>query len=112
MTARLTRRQRSILVQLRTGHVPLKAYLYRMFKVDDPICEKCEEGPETVGHFLKGCSGYRRERRVLRASLGGRQVEEDILGAGKHLPAVLRFIEETGRFADSHGSVAMMNEER
>ena len=37
----LPRHQASLLIQLRTGHVPLRAYLYRIQKEDSPVCEYC-----------------------------------------------------------------------
>ncbi|KAF8182275.1 hypothetical protein BJ912DRAFT_978400, partial [Pholiota molesta] len=89
------------------GACSTSAYLYCMHVADDPVCEKSGEAPETVRHYLMECAGYHKERTVLQASLGGvRRVDEDVLGDKKHLSAVLRFIEDTGRFVDSHGSLA------
>jgi len=70
MSAKLSRRQASILIQLRTGHVPLQAYLHRFKLSDTPKCPTCGEEPETVTHYLKHCQTYEQQRRRLRRTLG------------------------------------------
>jgi hypothetical protein len=52
----------SLVVQLRTGHVPLNAYLFRINKSDTDICPSCRDAPETVHHFLFDCVSYGQER--------------------------------------------------
>ncbi|KAI0055114.1 hypothetical protein BV25DRAFT_1764572, partial [Artomyces pyxidatus] len=53
--AQLPRRQASLLIQLRTGHVPLRRHLFTIGKVDSPTCPACGEHPESVFHFLMAC---------------------------------------------------------
>ena len=65
MSAKLTRRQASILIQLRTGHVPLQAYLHCFKLSDTSECPTCRNEPETVTHFLKYCRTYEQQRRRL-----------------------------------------------
>jgi ribonuclease HI len=45
----------SILLQLRTGHAPLRKHLHRIGKVDSPLCPYCQLEDETVLHFLVKC---------------------------------------------------------
>ncbi|KLO10469.1 hypothetical protein SCHPADRAFT_794770, partial [Schizopora paradoxa] len=53
--AKLTRRQHSILVQLRTGHIGLNGHLFRIGKSISSDCPHCEGVTETVAHFLMAC---------------------------------------------------------
>lgn len=55
MLANLPCKHASLLVQLRTGHCLLGAYLYRIKKAETPICTACNDAPETVRHFLLDC---------------------------------------------------------
>ncbi|KAJ4477303.1 hypothetical protein J3R30DRAFT_3484401 [Lentinula aciculospora] len=97
------RKQTSILFQLRTGHVSLKAHLHRLRKVDSPECPHCERlgrnERETVKHYILECPAYRRERFRLRQKLG-RQARsiQHILSNGKAIPHLLRYIGGTERF--------------
>jgi ribonuclease HI/endonuclease/exonuclease/phosphatase family metal-dependent hydrolase len=52
----------SLVVQLRTGHVPLNSYLFRISKSDTDTCPSCQDAPETVHHYLFDCVSYGRER--------------------------------------------------
>ena len=106
ITMKLTRRQASILVQLRTGHAPLQAYLHRFKLVESPMCPSCGEEPETVTHFLIYCESHHEHRRRLRWTLGRDQsLELGILGDVKRIRALMRFIDETERFKESHGNL-------
>jgi len=62
ISVKLSRRQVSILIQLRTGHVPLQAYLHCFKLSDTPECPTCGEEPETVTHYLKHCQSYKGQR--------------------------------------------------
>ena len=93
MTAKMTRRQRSILIQLRTGHIPLQAHLHRIGKAESPICQQCYREPETVSHYLQRCQAYRAQRRVLMESTGERHdISWDILGRTQTIQQVLRYV--------------------
>ncbi|KAF9515817.1 hypothetical protein BS47DRAFT_1282621, partial [Hydnum rufescens UP504] len=59
--AALRRGECSIIVQLRTGHVALRAYLNRFGHSDSPNCLLCNE-PETVEHFLVTCQRFRAQQ--------------------------------------------------
>lgn len=61
----LNRAQSSILVQIRTGHILLNAYLHRINKSRTSKCPKCwerqggERATQTVEHYLFECYVYR-----------------------------------------------------
>ena len=57
IAAKLTRQQASILMQLRSGHIPLQAYLHRFNLADSPICPSCGNEPETDTLYLF-CAWY------------------------------------------------------
>ena len=50
----LPRRATSILIELRTGHVSLNAFLKKIKASDSALCKKCRQ-PETVVHYFKYC---------------------------------------------------------
>lgn len=71
----LERRHGSIsfrVTQLLTGHGSFGTYLYRIGKVDTPMCEHCdnEEAEDSAEHTLEECSAWSEERAILRNSLG------------------------------------------
>ena len=55
----LSRNQASILIQLRTGHIPLNVVLHRIKRSDTPDCPHCKSGiRETIHHLLLTCPAY------------------------------------------------------
>ena len=50
-----------IIMQLRSGHMPLNAYLHRVSKLDQPSCAQCKTGEETVYHYLFDCGAWKHE---------------------------------------------------
>ena len=86
------------IARLRTGYCSLNKYLHRMNIIDDPTCA-CEDGPETVSHFLCKCQIYDKEREKLRLKVGMQGMNKEILlGDINIIPHTLEFIESTGRF--------------
>jgi hypothetical protein len=73
---KLTRSQSSLIMQLRTGHIPLNFYLRRIGKIDSDKCIKCGntpgavQVPETINHFLFDCQSYDEARLDLIAKIG------------------------------------------
>ena len=65
LTRCISRNHASVLFQLRSGHVPLNAYLHRIKKVDSPICQSCNQHRETVLHFLLHCEAHTAIRQVM-----------------------------------------------
>ena len=112
ITAKLTRQQASVLIQLRTGHVPLQAYLHCFKLVETPVCPTCGDEPEMVTHYLMYCSTYDTQRRRLRQTLGRDQsLGLEILGDERRLRALLGYINDSGHFKESHGDLQPMEEE-
>ena len=58
----------SLMVQMRTGKIGLKKFLYErnIPDIDDTECA-CGEGEETVRHVLTECSQFRELRRTMWA---------------------------------------------
>jgi ribonuclease HI len=51
-----SRSKSSIILQMRTGHIPLNKYLYRIGKAQSLLCRACDRSQdETVFHFLVEC---------------------------------------------------------
>jgi len=61
--------QVSLLIQMRTGHIPLQAYLHRIGKVDTPTCLKCHNVDETVHNYLTACTAFITQRRHMESRL-------------------------------------------
>lgn len=63
----LLRAQSSLLIQIRSSHIPLNAHLYRLPCVDMDKCQACITHPgialakETIPHFLFDCPAYQNE---------------------------------------------------
>ena len=66
--------------------------------VDDPNCE-CEEGHETVEHYLLKCALYEKERDWMRKEVGieGMRMSK-LLGDPKLIKHIIQFIVDTKRF--------------
>ncbi|KAF5372349.1 hypothetical protein D9615_009262 [Tricholomella constricta] len=109
-TEGLTRRQYSLIVQLRTGHAPLNKHLYRLTVVDSPKCQHCPDDEETLRHFLYQCSNYRHARTDMTAKLGRDAYAADTLyGTKKGIKALLQYIADTERLKDTFGDVTPYN---
>ena len=63
ISAMLSHSQFSLVTQIRTGHLPLMKFLYRIKRADSPNCLNCTSPPakETVHHFLFECPTYTNE---------------------------------------------------
>jgi hypothetical protein len=59
------------MVQARTEHCGLNAFLFREKLADSPTCE-CGRGDETVLHVLLPCNLYAEARKELREAAGDR----------------------------------------
>ncbi|CAG8577605.1 9895_t:CDS:2, partial [Acaulospora colombiana] len=99
LTRNLSRTETSILIQLRTNHLPLNAHLHRIKKIEHPFCRYCQgETIEDVNHFLFVCPQYTTARLDLRRKLG-RQVQhlKTLLAAPKAIKHTLEYIRQTKR---------------
>jgi hypothetical protein len=90
LTAELPRKKASLLFQLRSGHIPLRAHLHRITQADSPNCGQCNGSRETVHHFLMMCPKYAEARRTM-ATEGGRSMLQmsKLLNSAKLLPHLL-----------------------
>lgn len=60
----LSKRQASVLAQLRTGMTPLNGYLQRITAVESDLCE-CGEAIESREHFVFRCTRWSEQRKML-----------------------------------------------
>jgi hypothetical protein len=65
----LSKRQASILAQLRTGVTPLNGYLYNIKAVETNLCG-CGEAVESREHFILHCARWSEQRKVLGVYTG------------------------------------------
>jgi ribonuclease HI/exonuclease III len=105
----LTRNQASLIMQIRTGHIPLNFFLRRIGKLDSDKCLKCEANPnnvqvaETVNHYLFECQEYGDARRNLVAKIGrSRFTIPKMMKNTNHMKALVTFINRTGRFKEDN----------
>ncbi|GAA5976985.1 hypothetical protein JCM10908_005702 [Rhodotorula pacifica] len=93
----LTRRQSTLLSQLRTGVCNLGAYRSK-FEPEKLLCE-CGK-VKTQEHFFISCPIYATQRDALYATLRVSipPTVASLLGDPQATPAVLRFVADSGRF--------------
>ena len=89
----------SLLIQIRTRHVPLQAHLCRISKVESPMCLKCHKVDEMVSHYLTACAAFatqrgHMERHLQRATKSVRT----LLMNPKAFPCLFRYIHDMRRF--------------
>jgi len=102
---KLSRAHASILMQVRSGHLPLNTYLYRVKKSELNQCEACkinpedESPPETIKHFLYDCEAYTPQRSTLIRAIGATNLPlKEIMSETKYMKELARYIVKTGRF--------------
>jgi len=96
---RLPREQATMLIQLRTGHIPLRKHLHRIGRISSPMCPTCPSQRETVHHLLMTCPAYTEERRQLESSIGrSSKSMKTLLTNPKTFPHLFRYISTTRRF--------------
>ena len=107
LTQDLERRQASLLIQLRTGHIGLNQHLFRIRKAETPTCPHCRGiTVETVKHFLLVCPKYAHERHQLRHQL--RRKADSLpflLSSPAAIKPLLKFVNSTGRFHSTFGNL-------
>lgn len=105
---RLSKKQASILAQLRTGITPLNGYLHMIKATETDLCD-CGEATESREHFVFQCAKWSEQRHILRAWTGDNNLSR--LLAGKSITdredwkpdmdamrAVIHFVLATKRF--------------
>ncbi|KZT28198.1 hypothetical protein NEOLEDRAFT_1045762, partial [Neolentinus lepideus HHB14362 ss-1] len=98
----LRRPQASLIMQLRSGHVPLNAYLNRIGATTSQYCDHCPGIPEDVHHFVLQCSKYDQQRFNLRLKLGRTASDLSAL-LTTEVKSLLTYVHQTRRFATTHG---------
>jgi hypothetical protein len=93
------RAEASKIFQLRSGHIPLNAYLHRFKLKDSAQCPACGAPRETRQHFLMECPAYAHERWKLKPKKGRSELKyADIVGNGEKVVALAHYIMDTKRF--------------
>ena len=109
----LLRKLASILTQLRTGHAPLAKHLHRIGKSDSLICPVCQQGEESVQHFILHCPAHQEARQRLCTTTGRRDVNiTKLLTTPRALHALFKFVAKTGRFHNTFGDLPTLAEEQ
>jgi ribonuclease HI len=107
---KLSRAHSSLMIQVRSGHLPLNSYLHRIGKAETKRCQECnnEEGEdpptETVTHFLYDCNAFLAQRTILLKRVGAANAAlKDIMMRTKSMTALAQYIVSTGRFKTDRG---------
>ncbi|KAG2073157.1 hypothetical protein BDR04DRAFT_1011386, partial [Suillus decipiens] len=58
ITEELPCRHSTLLLQLRTGHMPLNKHLHCISKAPSPTCKACNQKNKSVYHFILECPVY------------------------------------------------------
>ena len=121
LSERLSRSQASLMMQLRTGHIPLNFYLHRIKKSATRRCESCWgiarlEITETVIHFLFECQAYAAERYDMDRALGRQSRDfQGIMSSLEGVKELLKYVGRTARFkktlGDALGDVSHLGSE-
>lgn len=96
----LQREKATLLFRLSTGHIQLRHHLHRIQAVESPLCDRCNDAPQTVAHLLLRCPSLASERFFYLESHG-----LDLLGlnylffASDALPYLSDFIRATNIFS-------------
>ena len=101
----LTRKQSSLILQIRSGHFPLNPYLHKINKIDSNTCQACydEEDDyspaETINHFIFDCTAHNVAREELIEQIGMAHFNLlDIMADTDRMKALTTFINRSGRF--------------
>ena len=62
--------------KLRSGHIKLNNYLFRIGKSDTPFCIHCNEIVESVNHFMMLCPHYELMRNRLKDEIESLNIRE------------------------------------
>ena len=99
------RRSNSLITQIRTGHIGLNAYLYRINATESPLCATCL-APESPYHFLLVCRRYITQRHLLRSALASEKLPLSLTTLFAHSSqrarSLLAYIRSTNRIPDYH----------
>lgn len=102
----LSRGHASMIMQIRSGHIPLNKYLNMIGKLDDDKCHECDHDQgnsprETVNHFIFDCPTHDEARRDLTATVGRNHFYlSNIMSKTDLMKALGTYINRTGRFKE------------
>jgi ribonuclease HI len=106
---KLTRDQASRMIQVRSRHIPLNAYLHRIGKSQTRQCQQCYENrgiqppPETVNHYLFECSAYMDEQWEMGKVLERKELKlKNLMDSDKEMRALAKYISKTRRMKATH----------
>jgi len=100
----LTWWQSTLILQIRTRHIPLNRYLHRIKKCENARCDNCYderniEVPESIQHFLFDCKTYEKERREFTRNMGRQSKDlKFIMLKPDVIEKLTRYIISTKRF--------------
>ena len=103
LVSKLPRRHASLLFQLRSGHAPLNAHLFKIGVADTPYCPTCKQEHETIFHFIRACPTYRTQRERLQARFKGRDPPlRFLLTNAEALRPLFEYIHDTKRLQETY----------
>ncbi|KAF8585859.1 hypothetical protein K439DRAFT_1342494 [Ramaria rubella] len=103
-TALLSQSNSSLLLQLRTGHIPLNSHLYCIGKSKTMKCPHCPSKQEMVYHFLILCLAYKSQRTELKRKLGrGARSLRNLLSHQSAIPHLTTFVRNSGQLKETFG---------
>jgi len=106
VTDQLTRAQASVLMQLRTGHIPLNTFLHCISKIKSLDCPTCRNAIETIHHFLFNCPSHVHVWHGLARALGCKLKSLwHLLGNQQAFGSVLKYVQATGQFKSVYGDL-------
>ena len=89
----------SKIFQLRSGHIPLNAYLHRFKILESAQCPACRAPKETPQHFTVECPAYAHERRRSLKPKGRPELKyAEIKGRKNEATALAHYIRDMKRF--------------
>ena len=108
----LSRRHAAVLIQLRSGHIPLNKYLHQIGKISSPLCQECGKN-ESVFHYLIKCRRYVAQRKKMEGKLkrDARSLKT-LLSNPLALTTLFKYIGETGRLNDIRKDWEFTKEEK
>jgi hypothetical protein len=101
----LSRTHASLLLQVRSGHLPLNPYLHRIGKSETKRCLSCSDAQggnapaESTKHFIYDCRAYATQREKMIKDIGATNLAiKDIMLEPKRMRALAWYMVATRRF--------------